>query len=551
MPKGELELPENQRKMRLSMKNNVGMEMGKVLLNVWCCLVFLFAASGLVQAQQHKPLTPSSNPPQHQTNAAPKVSNPAPKLNLQLAPLGRQAHSQSSYAPIVKKVEPSVVTVYSTKTVPDTAHNPLANNPLFRHFFGQGSEDEEEDDSSTPAAPSTPHKKQEQSLGSGIIVTPDGYILSNSHVVEDADEVKVSLADGITEYTAKVIGSDPPTDISVLKIDGTNLPAIAITDSTSLEVGDTVLAIGNPFGVGQTVTLGIVSAMGRGGFGITDYEDFIQTDASINPGNSGGALVDVEGRLVGVPTAILSRTGGNVGIGFAVPVNMARTVMDLIVKNGRVVRGYLGVYVQSISPGLKQAFKLPDRNGALISGVAPNSPAATGGLREGDVITAMNGHKVDDSRHLRLLIGQSTPNTKTTVTVWREGQQKDFTATLGELPTEQVTQAPQKPTPTGRTTDMQLGLQLRNLEPGVRQELKLPAANAGVLVEGVERSAPAYAAGLRPGDIILEVNRKPVQTAQEAFEASKAQPSANQVLFKVWSKGGSRFVVVETGKKEK
>jgi serine protease Do len=260
--------------------------------------------------------------------------------------------------------------------------------------------------------------------------------------------------------------------------------------------------------------------------------------------------VDVEGRLVGVPTAILSRTGGNVGIGFAVPVNMARTVVDLIVKHGRVVRGYLGVFVQSVTPGLKQAFKLPDRKGALVSGVAPNSPAAAGGLQEGDVITAMNGEKVNDSRHLRLLIAQNAPNTKVEISVWRGGQEKKLGTTLGELPVEQVASVPQKLSPTGRKTDAQLGLQLRNLDADIRQELKLPTQNSGVLVEGVDRSAPAYSAGLRPGDIILEVNRKPVKSAQEAFEATKAQANAPHVLFKVWSKGGSRFVVVETGEKE-
>jgi serine protease Do len=503
---------------------------------------------GAVRAE-NKSDSPSQKSPATQVTTH---TNPAPQLNLQLAPLGRENRALTSFGTVIKKVAPSVVTVFSTKTVKDTSKHPLFNDPFFRKFFGhekdQEGEDENEDDD---AAPAKPRQKQEQSLGSGVIFTSDGYILSNSHVVDGAQEIKVSLADGTTEYTAKVVGVDPATDISVLKIPATNLTAIPITDSGSVSVGDVVLAIGNPFGVGQTVTMGIVSAIGRGGFGITDYEDFIQTDASINPGNSGGALVDVEGRLVGIPTAILSRTGGNVGIGFAVPVNMARTVMDTIVREGKVVRGYLGVFVQPISPELKKAFDLHDQGGALISGVAPKSPAADSGVKEGDVITTINGKPVSDSRHLRLMIAQNRPNSKITLGLVRDGQAKTVGTVLGELPAEEVAaKAPEPPTPTGRIkTEGEIGLQVRNLDPALQQELKLPSeTKGGVLVEGVQRNSPAYEGGLRPGDVILEVNRKPVHNAQEVVNLSK--PAKGQILYRVWSKGGSRFVVVEVGKEK-
>src|SRR5215208_3990902 len=262
------------------------------------------------------------------TGAAP--ANP-PRLNVQTNPIPRDGTVPASFAPIVKRVAPSVVTIYSTKTVRvDPRSNPLLQDPFFRRFFGM-----EEDEDGAPRSDRR-RQRQEQGIGSGVIISTDGYILSNNHVVEEADEVTVGLVEGGPRMKAKVVGTDPQTDISVLKLQATNLSALTITDSSNLQVGDLVLAVGNPFGVGQTVTMGIVSAVGRGGFGIVDYEDFIQTDASINPGNSGGALVDVEGRLIGVNTAIISGTGGNMGIGFAVPANMARSVMDRIIKDGRV-----------------------------------------------------------------------------------------------------------------------------------------------------------------------------------------------------------------------
>lgn len=444
-----------------------------------------------------------------------------------------------SFAPVFKKVAPSVVTITSTKTVKEQMmRNPLFQDPFFRRFFDF--EDEEEGGGEQPRR--RPRSRQEESLGSGVIVSADGYIISNSHVVEGADEIKVVLSDQ-REYSAEVVGTDPPTDISVLKIKGTNLPAMTMTDSDQLQVGDVVLAVGNPFGVGQTLTMGIVSAVGRGGFGIVDYEDFIQTDASINPGNSGGALVDSNGRLVGVPTAILSRTGGNLGIGFAVPINMARAVMNRISTEGRVVRGYLGVYVQPLDPDLQKAFDLPERTGALIGGVLPRSPAAEAGIQEGDVIVEMNGKKVTEARQLRLMIAQTAPDTKITFKLLRDGKERTVAARLDELKTEQMAQAGERPTPTGRKPETSLGMQVGDLDSRVRRQFEVPGEVSGAMVMSVDPDSAAASAGIRPGDVILEANRQKVDDAAE-FAALTRKLKGN-VLLRVWSGGGSRYVVIE------
>ena len=294
-----------------------------------------------------------------------------PAIKVETAPVNRDAKLGASFAPVVKKAAPSVVNIYSTHIVHERLmRNPLLNDPFFRQFFGDQLPNDNRE-----------RTRREQSLGSGVIISPDGYILTANHVVEGADEIKVLLPDNKKECLARVIGTDPPTDVAVLKIDAKNLPAITLADSDQLEVGDVVLAIGDPFGLEHTVTMGIISALGRKGIpGFNQYQDFIQTDAAINPGNSGGALVDVEGRLVGINTAILSRTGGNQGIGFAVPVNMARRVMERLISGGKVVRGYLGIFSQDIDASLAKSFNLPSQNGALVGNVFSNTPAEKAGM---------------------------------------------------------------------------------------------------------------------------------------------------------------------------
>jgi serine protease Do len=390
-------------------------------------------------------------------------------------------------------------------------------------------------------------------LGSGVIVSENGYIITNNHVVEDSSEIRVVLSNG-QEYSAKVIGHDPATDIAVVKVDGTNLPAITIADSSQLKVGDGVLAVGNPFGVGQTVTLGIVSATGRAGFGIVDYEDFIQTDASINPGNSGGALTDVTGRLVGINTAIISRTGGSQGIGFAVPSNMARHITEQIIEKGRVERGYLGVTIQPLTPNLAKAFNAEGTQGALVAAVSSHSPAARSGLKEGDVITEFNGKKVADSRHLRLMVAQTAPETRATLKVLRDGKEQSATVRLGELPDAQLAmgaQGRQSERGSGRGGFLQ-GLELTELTDRARQQFELPEDLDGVLVLGVQPGSAAERAGIEPGDVLTEVNRKKIKSVQDAVVAGRrGRDDPASVLLKIWSGGASRYVALEPATQER
>ena len=354
-----------------------------------------------------------------------------PQLNIADAPVSRENHPELSFAPVVKKVSPSVVNIYTAKTVRENPRlSRLSEDPIFRQFFGEAE-----------GYGRVPPERREQSLGSGIIASQDGYILTNNHVVQGANEIKVALADERTVLDAKIVGTDPQTDVAVIKIEAQKLPAISFTNSDQIEVGDVVLAIGDPFGVGQTVTMGIVSAKDRAGMGIVDYEDFIQTDASINPGNSGGALVDIDGRLVGINTAILSRTGGNQGIGFAVPVNLARYIMERLISDGKVTRGYLGVKIQTLTPELATQLKLSGQTGALIGEVTPNSPAEKAGLKKNDVIIEFDGKGVTDSRHFRLMVAEKPPRSKVSVKVFRDGKQQTFTVELGELPSEDLFQS--------------------------------------------------------------------------------------------------------------
>jgi serine protease Do len=328
-------------------------------------------------------------------------------------PISRDGKAGLSFAPLVKKVAPSVVKVFTTVNARSRMQSDLPGFDLrqFRPFFGERGP--------VPSFKTPP----QHGVGSGVIVTEDGYLLTNNHVVDGADEVKVALPDG-REFTAKVVGKDPKSDVAVVKIDAKGLPFLQMADSDQIEVGDLVLAIGNPFGIGQTVTSGIVSATGRATLGL-DYEDFIQTDAAINPGNSGGALVDTEGRLIGINTAILSRSGGNQGIGFAIPTNLAREVMESLVKDGKVTRGYLGVAIQDVTPALAKEFKLKETGGALIADVVPNGPADKAGLQSGDVVMEFDG-KVRDSRHLKLQVACTKPGESVPVKVLREGSAKKW-----------------------------------------------------------------------------------------------------------------------------
>jgi serine protease Do len=420
------------------------------------------------------------------------TSNPAPTFRFADP---NEASSRNSFAPTVKRVLPAVVNISSLKVVktPAAFGEPGQMDPFFRQFFG--------DDFGGRF--NIPREQRQKSLGSGVIVSPEGYILTNNHVVDGATDVRVTLSDK-REFKTRVIGTDPKTDIAVLRIDAASLPFLVIGDSSKVQVGDYALAIGNPFGVGETVTMGIVSAKGRTNLGIEDYEDFIQTDAPINPGNSGGALVNDRGELIGINTAIISHgSGGNQGIGFAVPVNLARNVMDQIVKTGSVKRAYLGIVPQDVTPAIAKAFGVKDNHGALVGDLSPNSPAQQGGVQKGDVIVDVNGKPVEDGNQLRMNISMMAPGTLVHLRVLRGGGERDLTVKLGELPTQEA-----RIRKNSDSTDSALeGVSVENLDVDTAKEFGLPAGTAGVVVTDVTPSSPAADSGLRSGDVPSRIRR--------------------------------------------
>ncbi|MGA2844385.1 MAG: Do family serine endopeptidase [Candidatus Acidiferrales bacterium] len=440
----------------------------------------------------------------------------------------------NGFSAVLKPALPAVVNISSSKVVKPgrNQQSPIFNDPMFRQFFG----DQFGQGQGRPM--------REQSLGSGVIVSSDGTILTNNHVVEGATDIKVFLSDK-REFQAKVIGTDPKTDIAVLKIDATRLPTLPLGDSNQLQVGDLIFAIGDPFGVGETATMGIVSATGRGGFGIENYENFIQTDAAINPGNSGGAMIDIHGNLVGINTAILSHggnggEGGNEGVGFAIPVSMAKPVMDQILTHGKVVRGYLGIHIQEVTPELARAFGLKQGGGVLVGDVAPNTPAANAGLKKGDVILQLNGETVDAPNQLQVQIAQFAPGTNVKLQIWRNGGTQDVSLKLAELDEHDDKQA------SGEATGATLleGIQVQDLTSDIAQQLSLPAGTRGVVVSSVDPSSPAAASGLSQGDVIQEVNHKSISSTSD-YQQAMAGANKQPVLLLVNNRGVTRYVVVE------
>ena len=454
----------------------------------------------------------------------------APDIHVDNTPVNRDARMGTSFAPVVKKAQPSVVNIYSTRIVHEQSRmSPLFNDPFFRQFFGNQLQGDDQE-----------RTRKEQSLGSGVIVSPDGFILTANHVVAEADEVKVSVNGDKKEYTAKVVGKDSATDVAVLKIEAKDLPAITLADSDQLEVGDVVLAIGNPFGVGQTVTMGIVSALGRSGFGFSGYENFIQTDAAINPGNSGGALVDVQGRLVGINTAIISRSGGNQGIGFAVPISMARSVMERLISGGKVTRGYLGIVPQDVTADLAQAFNLPDQNGALVGDISPNTPAQKAGIKPGDIIVAINDKPINDSHALRLTVSDYSPGTVVNVKLYRNGRVKNISVTLAQLPTAANPQDNESTgsNDTGTMTDALDGVTVQDLDAQAREQLHIPDDVEGVVVTDVNGDSNSADAGIQRNDVLVEINHQAIKNAEQAVTVCKAA-KGRRILVKVWHREGN------------
>jgi len=406
-----------------------------------------------------------------------------------------------AFRSVAKKVSPAVVFIQVEKELGGQNVGEFLfpfDDDFLRRFFGDAPQFK------FRSPKNLPQKRREVGQGSGFIISADGYILTNNHVVGDADKVRVKLQDG-RQYTAEIVGTDPPTDLAIIRIDEHDLPYLRLGDSNRLEVGDWVLAVGNPFGLSHTLTAGIVSAKGRSGIGINDYEDFIQTDAAINPGNSGGPLVDLDGRVVGINTAIFSRSGGYMGIGFAIPINMAKRIREQLVEHGRVTRGRIGAYIQELTPELAEAFKLDKAEGIVVARVMDDSPAQKAGLKQGDVILRMDGKKVERVTRFRNRIAFTAPGTRVRLAIVREGKHKTIDVTVGKLETDQQG----KPTETGELA--KLGLSLQTLTPELAERLDYEG-ETGVLVTEVAAGSIARIAGIERGDLILEIDRKPVST---------------------------------------
>jgi len=432
---------------------------------------------------------------------------------------------EGGFAPVVERVARTVVNISSTRVIrPATPEQaPFFNDPLLRDLFGRGQ---------------LPREMREMSLGSGVLVSGDGYVLTNSHVVQGASEVRVSLPDR-RELEAKIIGQDPKTDIAVLRIPGDGFPFAELGDSSRVRVGDFALAIGDPLGLGQTVTMGVISAKGRGNVGIVDYEDFIQTDAAINPGNSGGALVNVEGQVIGINTAIATSGGarGNQGIGFSVPSNLAREVMLQIEEHGRVIRGWLGVVAQDVTPAMATALGLSTQGGALVADVTEGSPAAKAGLARGDVVVEIDGKPTADSRGLRMQIGELSPGTAVRLKVLRNGARREVNTTLGEMPTEE-----RKPGAASSAAGA-MGLQVGPLTPDLARRLDVPENTSGVVVMGVQPGSRAAEAGLRPGDVIEEIDRSPARSPEDVKKALEKDARGTHLVL-VYREGTTHFVAI-------
>jgi len=430
-------------------------------------------------------------------------------------PMLADGNGRPTLAPMLKEVTPAVVNI-STRSHVRIQQNPLFNDPFFRRFFN---------------IPDTPREQVRQSLGSGVIVDArNGYILTNHHVIRDADEITVTLFDK-RQFEAEVVGKDPAADLAVIRIDARGLRELEMADSDTLQVGDFVVAIGNPFGLEQTVTSGIVSALGRSGLGIEGYENFIQTDASINPGNSGGALVDLDGRLVGINTAIVGPSGGNVGIGFAIPSNMARSIMDQLIEYGEVRRGRLGVLAQDVTPDLARALELDSGRGAVITQVMEGTAADKAGLKVGDVVVAINGKPVYSSAQLRNAIGLMRIGERVDLDIIRDGRRRIVHARIA---------APEKTSAEDAgLTRMLSGAYLGMIDPGH----PLAGRVEGVQVIDVKRGSPAARAGLRPGDIIVSVNRQAVKTVDDVRRA--AEKSGRGILLNIRRGNSALFLVIQ------
>lgn len=450
-----------------------------------------------------------------------------PKVQERVAPDVGQSKIYS-FNSSIEEVSKAVVNISTQKKIKNQMSNhPMFNDPFFRQFFGDFYNQ-------------IPREKVERSLGSGVIISSDGYIITNNHVIDGADKVMVSLPGSNKEYKAKVIGTDSRTDLAVIKIEQTNLPFAKFADSSLLKVGDLVFAIGNPFGVGETITQGIVSALNKSGIGINDYENFIQTDASINPGNSGGALVDSRGALIGINTAIISRSGGNQGIGFAIPSDMVKRIAKQLIEKGTIRRGYLGVGIQDISSDLRDTYG--NYEGAVIISLESDSPAKKAGLMVWDLITKVNNTPIKNSAELRNIIGTMAPNEKITLTYVRDKQEKTLSLTLVE---SKDTRGKAQGSKKGSSGSQGLeGVSVQEISPQMRQRNQIPRDIDGVLVSKIDEESKAYESGLRAGDIIAQIENIAIKDISSYKKALNQFRGKNKRVL-VYSQSGIKTIVVK------
>ena len=497
-------------------------------------IVFVVGLLGIthIQCSQAPSNPPSDNPPSisgttigtesqasvvHAADTSPIVKVSTPLLA-----------SNETFVKIAKEAMASVVNISATKrTTQAPGTNPLFEDPFFRRFFGEEFERRFQQ----------PRERQEQGLGSGVIVSDDGYIVTNNHVVEQADDLMVLLGDK-RKFPAKLIGTDPKTDLAVIKIEATGLSTLPWGNSATLEVGELVLAVGNPFGLNQTVTMGIISAVGRANVGIVDYENFIQTDAAINPGNSGGALVNLQGQLIGINTAIFSRTGGYMGIGFAIPSQMVKSVMQSLIGHGKVIRGWLGVSIQELTQDLATQFDAPDTQGALVGDVFAESPAGKAGLKRGDIIRTYNGVTVKDPTHLRTLVAETTPDSSVPLAVLRNGKIVNLSVSIAEMPKDTASLTKESPGSVSGNHALS-GLSVEPVKPGQTSD------GHGVVVTQIAPNSPAERAGLQPGDVILELNRSPIRSVQDFEQLVKRLDAQASVLVLLQRGRGSIFITIK------
>lgn len=462
--------------------------MFRTLLITWVAIHFAHCSNEPIEPLLPPVITPSVDEQKTEESPVPITVLPMP-----IKPENAIVASNELFIRVVKSTRPAVVNIVAIakSREPKSQINPFFDDPFFHRFFGDEFGQQFR----------TPQERQQRGMGSGVIVSSNGYILTNNHVIDQADEIRVVFGDK-TEFEGTLIGTDPKTDLAIIKIDATDLPVLPWGNSDQLQVGEMVMAIGNPFGLNQTVTMGIISAVGRANMGIVDYEDFIQTDAAINPGNSGGALINLRGQLIGINTAIFSRSGGYMGIGFAIPSRMAKTVMTSLIKHGEVIRGWLGVSIQNLDAPLAEQFDAPNTKGVLIGDVIANSPAEKAQLQRGDIIKQYRDMFVEDSVHLRSLVAETSPGTSVLVEVFRNGTSHTLTVKIGTLPKNLPEVS------SSQSLHPLAGIVVGPIQHGQSR------GSIGVIVRKVPKNSPSEQAGLRQGDILLEINREKVSSVK-------------------------------------